>query len=500
MISFKQRFIIPLWECKDSEYLAFHINGKDYSYSQLFDIVEQIYGVVSEVPENLIGLYATDDIRTYASILALWFCGKTYIPLNPSQPKERNIKVIESVKTRYILSSDDNYEIGVDGITTVMTSLFQTEGYQRKNSINIAEVDDSTLAYILFTSGSTGKPKGVQITRGNLAAFINSMDHVGLDITSKDRCLQPFDLTFDFSVSSYVIPLVKGASIYTISSKVVKFAYIAKLLEEHHLTILQMVPSMIRNLLPYINEIDLTSVRYNILCGEALSGKIIKGWHMGNQEMVSYNMYGPTEDTVFCTYYKITKENVVNLLTNNDIVSIGKTYVNSDLLLLDDNDKIITRPNIEGELCLCGFQLTPGFWENEKENVAKFFRKNGILYYRTGDLCYYAEDGNLMFVSRKDFQVKINGYRVELGEIESLYTNVAKGKFCIVIPYQNAQNNTELSIVIEGQEYDYTAHKEYMISKLPKYMVPSRWIFVKNIPLNQNGKVDRKVITNMFNL
>lgn len=497
---FYNQFIEPIVNNKDSNALAFHIGKSEFSYSQFYDVIEQVYAKVNNLPEDNICLYATDDIRTYASIIALWFAGKAYVPLNPNQPKERHIEVVESVGAHYILSADESYSIGIDGINHIYTNAVVTEGYVRKGEMNIAEVPESKLAYILFTSGSTGKPKGVQITRGNVAAFIDSMDKIGLDITEKDRCLQPFDLTFDFSVSSYVIPLAKGASIYTVPGKAVKFTYIAGLLEDYHLTVLQMVPSMIRNLLPYLDEVDLSSVRYNILCGEALTGKVIKGWHKGNPKMVSYNMYGPTEDTVFCTYYKVTESNVENPLAANDIVSIGKTFENSGLLVLDDSDKVITAPNVEGELCLCGEQLTPGYWQNEKENSEKFLTIDGVRYYRTGDMCYYSEDGNLMYVSRKDFQVKINGFRVELGEIENTYASLNKGKFCVVMPFVNQQGNTALAIIVEGREYDYAEHKKAMSQILPAYEVPDKWLFIKTIPLNQNGKVDRKEIKRIFNL
>lgn len=495
---FYENFLFPILRLKDSEHLAFLIKDKQYSYAQLFDYVEQIYNVVEDVEDNLICLYATDDIRTYASILALWFAGKTYVPLNPNQPRERHIDVISSVRSKVILSSDNNYESPVPEAAIFQTSGFTHDGYCKQNNIKVAPVSDNTLAYIIFTSGSTGKPKGVQLTRGNLAHFIDSMNHIGLEITSADRCLQPFDLTFDFSVSSYVIPLVKGASIYTIPNKAVKFTYIANLLDEKKLTVLQMVPSMIRNLLPYMDEVELDSVRYNILCGEALSGKVIKCWHKGNPKMISYNMYGPTEDTVFCTYYLIDHEDCI--LVANDIVSIGKTFKNNALLLLGDKDNVITEPNIEGELCLSGPQLTPGYWENPKENAEKFFLFDGERYYRSGDVCYYAEDGNLMYVNRKDFQVKINGFRVELGEIEHTYSSISGGKFCLVMPYSNEQGNTELAIIIEGEEYDTKEHKSVLANVLPAYEVPNKWLFIHSMPLNLNGKVDRKAIKAFFNL
>lgn len=497
---FYESFLKPVFEKKDSDSVAFCIRNKMYSYKQLYDAVEQVYELVHELPENLIGLYATDDLRTYASIVALWACGKTYVPLNPKQPKERHVEVMQSIHAHYILSTDRKYDIGLDGVEMLSTREVVLENYNRYHSISVADVSDSVLAYIIFTSGSTGKPKGVQLTRGNLAAFIDSMNHIGLEITSEDKCLQPFDLTFDFSVSSYVIPLVKGASIFTIPQKAIKFSYIAGLLEDYHLTVLQMVPSMVRNMLPYIDELDLNCVRYNIFCGEALTGKVLKGWHEANPDMVSYNMYGPTEDTVFCTYYKITKDNIASPLSNNDVICIGKTFKNSGLLLLDDDDHVITKQDVEGELCLCGQQLTPGYWQNDKENSEKFLMIDGNRYYRTGDLCYYGEDNNLMFVSRKDFQVKINGFRVELGEIENRYSEISGGRFSVVMPYANEQGNTELAIVIEGDEYDYKDDKSQLAHELPAYELPNKWLFMHSIPLNTNGKVDRKAIKKQFDL
>lgn len=497
-VSFKEKFLDPIWSLQNSDSSSFVIADVEYSYAQLFDLVEKIYNLLNVVEDQYVGIHVTDDIRTYASILALWFHGKTYVPLNPTQPIDRHIDTVQSVGIKYVMAADSRYL--VDGVTMLYTNNFDMEGYQRKNTVQIADVDDTTIAYILFTSGSTGKPKGVQISRGNVANFIESMDNIGLDITSSDRCLQPFDLTFDFSVSSYVIPLVKGACVYTVPNKAIKYLYIAELLEDHQLTVLQMVPSMIKSLIPYMDELDLNCVRYNIFCGEALNATSIKKWHEGNQKMVSYNMYGPTEDTVFCTYYVIDEHGINRIQEKNDIVGIGATFTQSGLLLIDEDNNIITNPNIEGELCLCGPQLTPGYWNNEKENTEKFFVHNGERYYRTGDLCYYEKGGNLMYISRKDFQVKINGYRVELGEIESLYKEVSRGTFCIVLPYLNETGKTELAMIVEGKQYDYVEHEEYLKSKLPKYMIPKKWFFMNALPLNQNGKIDRKAIKSNFNL
>ncbi|MCQ2130015.1 MAG: AMP-binding protein [Bacteroidales bacterium] len=494
--NFVQHILLSIFDDKKYDSKAFYINKRYYTYRDLASLTSQIIPIVNKLDTDLICLYATDDIRTYASILAVWACGKAYVPLNPQQPVERHREVVRSVSSGYILSSASGYDIGLEG--TCVLDISGIKIIEDFLPIEIINVEEDSLAYIIFTSGSTGNPKGVPISRYNLVAFVDSMDCIGLEISSADKCLQPFDLTFDFSVSSYLIPLVKGACVYTIPAKSIKFLYIAKLIEDHRLSVLQMVPSMMRNLLPYITELDLSSVKYNIFCGESLSLSAIEKWHEANPDMVTYNMYGPTEDTVFCSYYVVNKENVNKIDASNDIVSIGIPFKNSNILIVDDSGNIVTDYFKEGELCISGKQLTSGYWKNEAENNSRFFMIADTRYYRTGDICFWGNDSNLMFVGRKDFQVKINGYRVELGEIEKAFSDASNGRFCVAVPFVNIQGNTEVALVIEGTEYEYSKEKQVMISRLPKYEIPSLWRFIKSIPLNQNGKVDRNALKAML--
>ena len=499
MTAFQTYFLLPLLRYKDSKNDAICVNGKVISYAEFFNRIDYVLSLVKCLPDQYIGLYATDDVLTYASIVGLWFSGKAYVPLNPNQPLERHIEVVNSVGLNYVLSSDANYDAG--GLTKmIITSGNDFTEYERQTDLQPVDAPDEDLAYILFTSGSTGKPKGVQICRGNVGAFIDSMNNIGLDINEDDKCLQPFDLTFDFSVSSYLIPFINGACMYTVPNKTVKFTYIAGLLEDYHLTVLQMVPSMIRNLLPYMDEVDTSSVRYNILCGEALFPNVITDWHKSNPEMVTYNMYGPTEDTVFCTYYLINKGNIDNLKLSRQsgAVSIGVDFKNNESRVIDENNQFIDEKNILGELCLCSSQLSPGYWQRPDENGSKFFEREGCRWYKTGDLCYVADNGIFMHEGRSDSQVKINGFRVELGEIENVYKKTS-GKFCVVLPYTNAQNNIELAIVIESREYDYLDDKIKLAEILPAYEVPSTWLFLPKFPLNQNGKIDRRTLKELVN-
>lgn len=505
--TFEKTFLIPLLSRQNSDRIAFCIKDVQYSYSDLFSFVEQIFDEVYSIPEQLMYIYSIDDIRTYASIIALWYAGKGYVVLNPVQPKERHGEIIESVGAHYVLTADEKYNAGIEGIQYIQTSKISIKGYSKKHVINIQNYPSTNIVYIIFTSGSTGKPKGVQINRRNLAAFLISFDGIGLAITEEDRCLQPFDLSFDASIESYVFPLFKGASVFTIPEKKTKYLYIAYLLEKYHLTFLHMVPSMVRNLIPYIDEVERKCIRYNLFGGEALTTAILNAWHKDCKDMISYNIYGPTENTDICACYMVptpslhtSLHNVGEPLNHNDVISIGKTFGYTKSLLLNEDDCVITEEGVIGELCLCGEQLTSGYWNNPNEDAVRFILVDGERYYKTGDLCYYGEGNNLMFVNRKDFQIKINGFRVETGEIESKYFEISGGIFSVVLPYNDGNGNLSLAIIIEGKDYDYKNDKAALAKVLPAYEVPTKWLFIDKFPLNVSGKVDRIKLKDIFNL
>ena len=484
---------------KDADTPAFCIRGECFSYRRFISLASNMAVRFESLDREMICLYATDDVRTYAAIFALWMCGKAYVPLNPVQPKGRHLEVMESIGATCVISADRSYTVDDPSVSVIDVSGLESVAGQEVVPFR-HDVPEDKAAYVIFTSGSTGKPKGVVITRGNLAAFVDSTGHTGLSISGEDRCLQPFDLTFDFSVSSYLLPLLNGACVYTIPPKAIKFLQIAALVEKYRLTVLQMVPSMARNLLPYASELDLGSVKYNIFCGDALTRQIVKGWHKLNPDMVSYNMYGPTEGTVFCAGYVMNERNLDSLETYNDVVSIGKPYANCQVAIIGDDGEVITSVGEKGELCLAGAQLTPGYWNNPQENSSRFFMLDGVRFYGSGDICFYGEDGNLAYVGRKDFQVKINGFRVELLEVEKCFSDASGGMFSVAMPTTNSQGNTELVLAVEGRERDCTSEKAYLAAHLPKYEVPSRFIFVRSIPMNVNGKVDRKALAAMMDI
>ena len=244
---------------------SFCINDTFYTYCQLAERISSIRKSLRKVKnkgEN-IGIIANDDIETYASIFAVWLEGLSYVPLNQAQPQERNREIINQAEVVLIL--DSSRTVVFESLNTISTCGLEKVGLD----LDPIDADDNSLAYILFTSGSTGKPKGVPITRGNLGSFMNAFWEVGLIIDHNDRCLQCFDLTFDVSVQSFLVPLTTGACTYTIPHDQIKYSYVYGLLEDHKLTFGAMAPSLLRYLRPYFNEINVPSMRYNILTAEA---------------------------------------------------------------------------------------------------------------------------------------------------------------------------------------------------------------------------------------
>jgi amino acid adenylation domain-containing protein len=468
---------------------AFLINEKFYTYQEFAEQISKIRFALKSfnISTTNIGLVVNDDIETYASIFALWLDGKAYFPLHPLQPFERCEEVIMQVGTSLILDSSSNSSYKNHHIVTTKTLT--------DIAINLEpdlSVSDENLAYILFTSGSTGKPKGVTITRENIRAFVEAFWNIGYNIDENDRCLQPFDLTFDLSVMSYLIPLLKGACVYTVPYDQIRYSYIAQLLDEHSLTVALMVPSTLRYLKPYFDEIELPNLRYNLFCGEALPLDLIEEWSKCVPNSTIDNVYGPTEDTIFCSHYRFNKQGFNK--SHNGILSIGKSMTSGQMIVVND-ENLETFERQQGELCLAGKQLSPGYWGNPlKNNEVFFINENGNKFYKTGDICFKDSEGDILYVGRLDSQAKIQGYRVELGEIEFYAKEFLMGTNAVALAFTNKVGNSEICLFIEKDTFDLKKLICYLNTKLPSYMIPTKFQFEPIFPLNINGKIDRMML------
>ena len=469
---------------------ALNIAGEEYTYRQLGERVSAIRCAIRclGAKEQIAGIAVHDDIDTYAAIFALWMEGMAYVPLHPNQPIERNKGIVKQVRTKIVLDSSDQSPF--DAINTKKLSWEESNLFLD----DWAPADDSELAYILFTSGSTGVPKGVTINRCNIATFLDSFWQTGIQIDHTDRCLQAFDLTFDVSIQSFLVALTRGACLFTVPYGMVKYLYVAQLIQQYRITFGAMAPSMLTYLHPYFDELDAMSLKVCILTAEACPTDLMEDWFQCAKNTEIYDFYGPTEATIYCTYYKLSRTE--SNLSENGIISIGHPLANIHVIILGENNEIIT-DDTKGELCVSGNQVTQGYWDNPEKNNESFFEKevDGVTrrYYHTGDLCYLHPSGNIMYCGRIDQQAKIQGFRVELGEIEyhaREYYN--RQRRVVALAFQNTAKLTEIALFVESVDEDADPLLAYLRSKLPGYMVPTRIIYRSSFPLNSSDKIDRK--------
>jgi len=469
---------------------AFCIEDKHFTYNEFAKKVASIIKVLADYPEERIGIVVRNDLESYASLIAVMFSAKTYIPINPEHPAERNENIIGQSGLKVVLARPGSEPYS--GTTFIDYTIEDSEA---NTTLTVPEFDQNRNAYILFTSGSTGSPKGVQITYNNLNSLFEASSALGYNMSETDRFLQMADLTFDLSVFSYIIPLCLGACICTVSNTGLKFANAYNVLEAQQVTFAVMVPSVLNYLRPYFSEISLPAIRHCLFCGEALYKDIMTEWLKCLPNGVIDNVYGPTEATVFCLAYD-SISHTSDAMSYNEITAIGKPMQNMEAILVDENLLEIADGE-KGELCLSGAQLTPGYLDEERNRVA-FFVHNNKRFYRTGDVAIRDKEGVFLFTGRIDHQVKIQGYRIELSEIEFHLRNIIGGPGAVAIVTKGNGGVNQIEVVFEDENTDKEGVLEQLRTKIPPYMMPTHTHIVTPLPLNANGKTDRKALEKMI--
>ncbi len=485
----------------NAHHTAFFINEQAYTYRDLNSIVASIQHTVFPqlVKPNRIGIIANDDIQTYSAILACLLSGITYVPIEPGHPITRNRSIIEQSGLKNIFcSSTDLLTIDfLNEFQSFLVSGHAVDNIERDHFV--VPVHEDSIAYILFTSGTTGFPKGVPITRKNLEFFLESTFEKDTCIGNTDKFLQLFDLTFDLSVYSYLLPLIAGACVFTIPKNKVKYSYAINLLETYKITHALSVPSFINFLRPYFKEIRLPSVKKWMFCGEALQCELLIEWQKCIPNAGVFNVYGPTEATIFCTEYFCSTVDPIR--EYNGIVSIGKPFNSTEFLVIDENALSVQTGNI-GELCISGSQVTKGYIGLNERNRNAFLTVESLnssrTYYRAGDLAFQDNEGYYFFVGRSDSQVKIQGYRVELGEIENHVLAMPGIDEAIVIQKINKQGIPGLYLFITPEINEDKAVMGFLKERIPEYMLPKQINSMNAFPLNVNGKIDRNALKEMI--
>ena len=500
---------------------ALELDGRVLGYRQLRDLAAALAATLdSQAPEEeppLTAVFGHRSITAYAGVLGALLRGHGYVPLNPAFPTDRTRAMLQRSGCRSLIVDHhgarqlEEVLDGVDGpLLLLMPEHDEVASFaarwpahrflSRADLVDASrwaarEVDPDGIAYLLFTSGSTGQPKGVMVAHRNVTAFVDAMvERYG--ITEQDRFSQTFDLTFDLSAFDMFVCWERGACLCapTQSQKMLPGKYV----NDCCLTVWFSVPStaVLMSRLRILKPGKFPGLRWSLFCGEALPVEVIQRFAEAAPNSVCENLYGPTELTIACTLYRwdSTRSPAESEL---GVVPIGEPYPGMTVLVADEQQREVAVGEA-GELLMTGPQLTLGYFKDAERTGAAFVRPPGCdaIYYRTGDRVRRPAPGQpLVYLGRVDNQIKIQGYRVELGEIEAVLRQEAGVEVAIAVGWPVTASGADGVVGFLGTDRaDTEAIRQRVVARLPPYMHPSALHLVSDWPLNANGKVDRKAL------
>ncbi len=493
------------------------------SYEKVWNYAGRITACLNanlDPDEGVVALLASRSIAAYGGILGILGSGRGYCPLNPKFPLERTLVMLKASGCKTLIVGEEcaaTLESLLPHLEKPLTVIVPDPGWQPNGGspvahrvvlahelAKVADPSDPTVrgdatAYLLFTSGSTGVPKGVAVSQSNAVAYMEyAAKRFGFH--SGDRCSQNFDLTFDLSVHDLFTCWDAGATLCPYTEQTLTPA---TLVEEKELTCWFSVPSvaMFASKVGLLQPGAFPTLRWSLFCGEALSASLAEAWQQAANNSILENLYGPTEATIAITWYRWNSETSPAECVRG-LVPIGWPFDGQQVCAVSENLEPVPTGE-SGELCLGGSQVTRGYL-NDPEKTAKSFVRlahtGDKIWYRTGDLVRQDERGCLFYLGRRDFQVKISGYRVELQEIDLVLRQAAKTELAVAIPWPLSEGSASGIVgVVSGSDASLDVQVITACeARLPRYMVPTRIYHFPQIPLNVNGKIDRGKITEML--
>ncbi|MFT7036427.1 MAG: amino acid adenylation domain-containing protein, partial [Cyclobacteriaceae bacterium] len=431
---------------------------------------------------QVVGILASRSESLIIGMLGCLKSGAGYLPLDANSPEERLRLMMKDANLDFVLY--DKSELtdvpNINGVRFVAVNNLLKEGDESDISSKVLSED---LCYVIYTSGSTGIPKGVMTSHKGVVRLLKNTNYANL--SSKDCFLQTGGLAFDASVFEIWGSLLHGAELHLMSeSSLLDFAYVNSYVASHGVNKMFMVTSFFNQLIVENKEV-LNQLEYLLVGGEELGLSTLDRIAGFDSNLNIVNAYGPTENSMISTTYQ---------LKGNDVsIPIGQPIANSTVYLIDDYEQLVG-DGVIGEICVGGDGLSMGYL-NRPELTNKLFINNpyeqGQKLFKTGDLGRWNNDGQLQFIGRKDDQVKVHGYRVELGEISSYvekYDGVRQSETVLIL---NDGLKHLINYYTSESELDNYDLRNFLYEKLPSYMVPEQFVYLKSLPLTINGKIDR---------
>lgn len=477
---------------------AFADPEKEYTYSQLKIAARKAGTKIAEyaVPESPVPVFADKSADAVAAFMGIVYAGCCYSMIEPKQPASRIHQILEVLDAK-VLVADETFsqelaEAGFTGKVLWYQELFEGQADEEKlKKVRDGHIDTRPL-YINFTSGSTGVPKGVVVSHRSVIDFIGQFTEL-FHITEDDVIGNQAPFDFDVSVKDIYSTLYTGATMQIIPKKY--FSFPTKLLDylcEREVTTLIWAVSalcILTKLKAFSYKVP-EKVNKVIFSGEVMPVKHLNLWREQLPDAMYVNVYGPTEITCNCTYYIVDRE-----FTPEETIPVGRPFPNEKVILLDEENELVTEPGKNGEICVSGTALSLGYYRSFGQ-TKKAFVQNPLndryieMIYRTGDLGYYGEDGLLYFRGRKDFQIKHMGHRIELGEIEMAMDRIEEiSRVCCIFD----EKRNKIIAFYEGG-IEKTNIVRILGQSLPSFMIPNIFCQVENMPLTDHGKIDRKAL------
>ncbi|MCE3228485.1 MAG: Nonribosomal peptide synthetase [Bacteroidetes bacterium] len=434
-----------------------------------------------------VGILLNNSEKVIISILAVLKTGGAYVPIDPAYPTDR---------INYILNDSE-----VKALLTETDHLFNISDYQGAVFAMDVQMDDlkpakadcivtgGDLAYLIYTSGSTGRPKGVMIEHRNLINYCVWASEYYFESSGRGSFGLFSSLSFDLTVTSIFVPLIRGKSIKVLQTEGTDFSDIMlQYFVGNVPDAIKLTPSHLQVIIPEICHAK--DIKTIILGGEAVPVKIISELKKERPDINIYNEYGPTETTVGCTALEMT-----------DLYSIGKPVYNTKIHILDKSNQVVPI-GVYGEICVTGAGVARGYVNRGDLTESKFIHGTGFTsgaMYKTGDVGRWLEDGNIEYAGRNDQQVKVRGFRIELNEVENVLREYSHINDTLVDVRKNKEEEKNLvAYVVSDKPVVVKEIRSFLAKKLPAYMIPGYFVQVEKIPLSQNGKADKSSLPDPY--
>jgi len=496
--------ITDFLKCSAERYpdkLAFVDENRAVTYSELQSKAMSIGSEIAKTgaKNKPFLIFIDKSVDCIEAMLGVAYSGNFYVVIDVHMPEDRLQSICSTLNPFGVVTNKSAELPGV--ISSLKAVIYSDSDYEIDckllDEVHSKMIDTDPL-YVLFTSGSTGVPKGAVVTHKNVISYTEWVCET-FDITDKTIFGSQAPFYFSMSVTDVFSSLKSGGTLVIIPKSL--FIFPVKLLEflaEHKVNTLYWVPSAL-GIVAKWKALDFATVptlEKVLFAGESMPVKQLNVWRKHFPNAMFANLFGPTETTDICTYYVVDRD-----FSDDESLPIGKACNNCDVFILNDEDKE-TAFGEEGELCVRGSFVIPGYYNNP-EKTASVFVQNPLntaypeIIYRTGDIVKYNNLGEIEYIGRKDFQIKHMGYRIELGEIETAAFSVENiSSVCCVYDSEKSK----IVLAYEGARLSVQQVEEKIRSKVPEYMVPDVIFKINSMPHNANGKIDRKYIKENYKI